>query len=87
MSAIYKKYRIWESDYRRTTGTQRLGLTQVGLRRTNRQQVRAFCMMSDESRSDRGMKDADITSALGVGQSTVERHTQRAVWRRGSSLR
>ena len=39
--------------------------------------------MSDESRSDGGMKDADITSALGVGQSTVER----IVWRRGSSLR
>ena len=30
-------------------------------------------VMSDESRSDGGMKDADITSALGVGQSTVER--------------
>ena len=30
-------------------------------------------LMSDESRSDGGMKDADITSALGVGQSTVER--------------
>ena len=29
-------------------------------------------LMSDESRSDGGMKDADITSALGVGQSTVE---------------
>ena len=30
-------------------------------------------LKSDESRSDGGMKDADITSALGVGQSTVER--------------
>ena len=30
------------------------------------------------------MKDADITSALGVGQSTVEYAS--AVWRRGSSL-
>ena len=40
-------------------------------------------LMSDESRSDGGMKDADITSALGVGQSTVER-IRKAVWRRGS---
>ena len=39
-------------------------------------------LMSDESRSDGGMKDADITSALGVGQSTVER----IVWRRGSPI-
>ena len=35
--------------------------------------------MSDESRSDGGMKDADITSALGVGQSTVERIRKRCV--------
>ena len=35
--------------------------------------------MSDESRSDGGMKDADITSALGVGQSTVERIVQACV--------
>ena len=36
-------------------------------------------LMSDESRSDGGMKDADITSALGVGQSTVERIRKRCV--------
>ena len=35
--------------------------------------------MSEESRSDGGMKDADITSALGVGQSTVERIRKRCV--------
>ena len=38
-------------------------------------------LMSDESRSDGGMKDADITSALGVGQSTVERIRKRCVLR------
>ena len=41
--------------------------------------------MSDESRSDGGMKDADITSALGVGQSTVERIRKRC-WRIESAL-
>ena len=35
--------------------------------------------MASESRSDGGMKDADITSALGVGQSTVERIRKRCV--------
>ena len=40
---------------------------------------RAAAYMSDESRSDGGMKDADITSALGVGQSTVERIRKRCV--------
>ena len=55
----------YQTDYRRTTGTQRLGL--------NKQTHARILLMSDESRSDGGMKDADITSALGVGQSTVER--------------
>ena len=41
-------------------------------------------LMSDESRSDGGMKDADITSALGVSQRSSNTHS--AVWRRGSSL-
>ena len=35
--------------------------------------------MNDESRSDGGMKDSDITNALGVGQSTVERIRKRCV--------
>ena len=30
-------------------------------------------LMSDESRGDGGMKDADISSALGIGVSMVER--------------
>ena len=55
-----KKYGI--RLYRRTTGTQRLHA--VGLRRTNRPMPHS--LMSDESRSDGGMKDADITSALGT---------------------
>ena len=36
-------------------------------------------LMSDETRPDGGMKDADIISALGVGQSTVERIRKRCV--------
>ena len=36
-------------------------------------------LMSDEAREDGGMKDTDITSALGVGQSTVERIRKRCV--------
>ena len=40
----------------------------------------SILLMSDESRSVfQGMKDADITSALGVGQSTVERIRKRCV--------
>ncbi len=36
-------------------------------------------LMSDESRPDGGMTDADICSALGVGMSTVERIRRRCV--------
>ncbi len=36
-------------------------------------------LMSDESRQDGGMKDADISSALGVGLATVERVRRRCV--------
>ena len=39
-------------------------------------------LMSDESRSDGGMKDADITS-----DSQRSSEYASAVWRRGSSLR
>ena len=35
--------------------------------------------MSDEAREDRGMKDADISGALGVGLSMVERVRRRCV--------
>ena len=36
-------------------------------------------LMSDESRADGGMKDTDISGALGVGLSTVERIRRRCV--------
>ena len=36
-------------------------------------------LMSDEGRSDGGMKDADISNALGVGVTTVERIRRRCV--------
>ena len=36
-------------------------------------------MMSDEAREDGGMKDADISGALGVGLSMVERVRRRCV--------
>ena len=36
-------------------------------------------LMSDESRGDGGMKDADISSALGIGVSMVERVRRRCV--------
>lgn len=36
-------------------------------------------LMSGESRADGGMTDAEITRALGVGQSTVERIRKRCV--------
>ena len=69
-----KKYRI-----RLTTDArlQRLGLTRSGP--AYKQTHARILLMSDESRSDGGMKDADITSALGVGQSTVERIRKRCV--------
>ena len=64
----------YQIDYRRTTGTQRLGLTRSAA--AYKQTHARILLMSDESRSDR---DADITSALGVGQSTVERIRKRCV--------
>ena len=137
-----KKYLLYQTDYRRTTGTQRLGpntskpapghrifpylLKGVEVNRVDqvwaadityipmakgflylvaimdwhsrhvlawklsntwtrgraaayKQTHARILLMSDESRSDGGMKDADITSALGVGQSTVERANTQAL--------
>ncbi len=65
-----KKYRI-----RLTTDEQQElnALVSRGRAAAYKQTHARILLMSDESRSDGGMKDADITSALGVGQSTVER--------------
>ena len=71
-----KKYRIRLTTDEQT-GTQRLGLTRSAA--AYKQTHARILLMSDESRSDGGMKDADITSALGVGQSTVERIRKRCV--------
>ena len=65
-----KRYRI-----RLTTDEQQElnALVSRGRAAAYKQTHARILLMSDESRSDGGMKDADITSALGVGQSTVER--------------
>ena len=69
-----KKYRI-----RLTTDEQQelnaLVSRGTGLRRTNRP-MRAILLMSDESRSAGGMKDADITSALECGTVNGRANTQ-----------
>ena len=78
-----KKYRI-----RLTTDEQQElnALVSRGRAAAYKQTHARILLMSDESRSDGGMKDADITSALGVGQSRSSEYAS-AVWRRGSSLR
>ena len=71
-----KKYRI-----RLTTDEQQElnALVSRGRAAAYKQTHARILLMSDESRSDGGMKDADITSAIGVGQSTVERIRKRCV--------
>ena len=71
-----KRYRI-----RLTTDEQQElnALVSRGRAAAYKQTHARILLMSDESRSDGGMKDADITSALGVGQSTVERIRKRCV--------
>ena len=71
-----KKYRI-----RLTTDEQQElnALVSRGRAAAYKQTHARILLMSDESRSDGGMKDADITSTLGVGQSTVERIRKRCV--------
>ena len=78
-----KKYRI-----RLTTDEQQElnALVSRGRAAAYKQTHARILLMSDESRSDGGMKDADITSALGVGQSRSSEYAS-AVWRRGWSLR
>ena len=71
-----KKYRI-----RLTTDEQQELKTLVSHGRTAayRQTHARIILMSDESRPDGGMKDADISNALGVGLSMVERIRRRCV--------
>lgn len=71
-----KKYRI-----RLTTDEQQelQALASRGRTAAYKQTHARILLMSNESRTDRGMKDADIASALGVGQSTVERIRKRCV--------
>ena len=68
-----KKYRI-----RLTTDEQQElnALVSRGRAAAYKQTHARILLMSDESRSDGGMKDADITSALGVGMTRG--HHQRA---------
>ena len=71
-----KKYRI-----RLTTDEQQelKALVSRGRTAAYRQTHARILMMSDEAREDGGMKDADISGALGVGLSMVERVRRRCV--------
>ena len=71
-----KKYRI-----RLTADEQQelKALVSRGQAAAYKQTHARILLMSDEAREDGGMKDADITGALGVGQSTVERIRKRCV--------
>ena len=71
-----KKYRV-----RLTTDEQQelKALVSRGHVAAYKQTHARIVLMSNESRSDGVMKDADIASALGVGQSTVERIRKRCV--------
>ena len=68
-----KKYRI-----RLTTDEQQElnALVSRGRAAAYKQTHARILLMSDESRSDGGMKDADITSALGVGLVNGRANTQ-----------
>ena len=71
-----KKYRV-----RLTTDEQQEVKTLVSHGRTAayKQTHARIILMSDESRHDGGMRDTDISSALGIGVSTVERIRRRCV--------
>ena len=74
--ASTKKYRI-----RLTTDEQKelKALASRGRTAAYKQTHARILLMSDESRSDGGMTDADISGALGVGLSMVERVRRRCV--------
>ena len=67
----------YQTDNRGTTGTQDAGSR--GRTAAYKQTHARILLMSDESRGDGGMKDADISSALGIGVSMVERVRRRCV--------
>ena len=71
-----KKYRI-----RLTTDEQKelRALVSHGRTAAYKQTHARILLLSDESRPDGGMTDKEITRALGVGQSTVERIRKRCV--------
>lgn len=71
-----KKYRI-----RLTTDEQQelKALVSRGRTAAYKQTHARILLMSDEAREDGGMKDADISSSLGVGLSMVERVRRRCV--------
>ncbi len=63
-----------------TDGQQELkALASRGRVATYKQTLARILLMSDKSRPDGGMTDAEISRALGVGQSTVERIRKRCV--------
>ena len=74
--ASTKRYRI-----RLTTDEQKelRALVSRGRIAAYKQTHARIVLMSDESRPDGGMTDADISSALGVGMSTVARIRKRCV--------
>ena len=71
-----KKYRV-----RLTTDEQRelKALVSRGRTASYKQTHARILLMSDESRPDEGMTDAEISRALGVGLSMVERVRRRCV--------
>ena len=71
-----KKYRI-----RLMTDEQKelKALVSRGRTAAYKQTHARILLMSDEARADGGMTDADISGALGVGMSTVERVRRRCV--------
>ena len=71
-----KKYRIRLTDDEQQ---ELQALVSLGRTAAYKQTHARILLMSDESRTDGGMKDTDIASALGVGQSTVERIRKRCV--------
>ncbi len=72
----FKKYRVsLAADEREALRA----LVSTGRTAAYRQTHARILLMSDESRADGGMTDAEISRALGVGQSTVERVRRRCV--------
>ena len=71
-----KKYRIRLTTYEQQ---ELKALVSRGRSAAYKQTHARILLMSDETREDGGMKDADISGSLGVGMSTVERVRRRCV--------